>query len=355
MSPERRSRPAVLAVDGGNSKADALIVDRAGNALGLARTVAPFNVDRFDGSVDAFGEVIAAAAKRAGLDPAARPLARLGVFCLAGADTAQEERSLERALTRREWTATTTVHNDTMAVLRAGTDRGWGIGVVCGAGINCIGVGPNGRTVRFAALGELSGDFAAGGQWVGRAALGAAVRARDGRGPRTALERIVPAHFGMSNAEALARVMFRERISSDRLAELPPAVFGAAADGDEAARDILNQLADEVVAMATAAIARLRLADTDVDVVLGGGMFRNGDPVFLDRIRAGIETVARRATTVPLAVPPIVGAALLGLDGVGASSRAKAQVRETIGHQSFAGRRTGSGRTVVRIPASKEV
>jgi N-acetylglucosamine kinase-like BadF-type ATPase len=355
MSPERRSRPAVLAVDGGNSKADALLVDRAGNALGLARTVAPFNVDRFDGSVDAFGEVIAAAAKRAGLDPAARPLARLGVFCLAGADTTQEERSLERALTRRGWSPTNAVHNDTVAVLRAGTDRGWGVGVVCGAGINCVGVGPNGRTVRFAALGELSGDFAAGGQWVGRAALGAAVRARDGRGPRTALERIVPAHFGMSNAEALARVMFRERISSDRLAELPPAVFAAAAGGDQAARDILNQLADEVVAMATAAIVRLRLTDTDVDVVLGGGMFRNDDPVFLDRIRAGIEAVASRATTIPLAVPPIVGAALLGLDRVGASSRAKARVRSTVGHRSFAGSRTGSGRRSAPIPAAKEV
>jgi len=355
MSPERRSRPAILAVDGGNSKADALIVDRAGNALGLARTVAPFNVDRFDGSVDAFGEVIAAAAKRAGLDPAARPLARLGVFCLAGADTAQEERALERALTRRGWTTASTVHNDTVAVLRAGTDRGWGIGVVCGAGINCVGVGPKGRTVRFAALGELSGDLAAGGQWVGRAALGAAVRARDGRGARTALERIVPTHFGMSNAEALARAMSRERISSDRLAELPPAVFGAAADGDAVARDILNQLADEVVAMAAAAITRLRVADTDVEVVLGGGVFRAGGPAFLDRIRAGIEAVAPRATTIPLSVPPIVGAAVIGLDRIGASLRAKARIRETVGHRSFGGGRTGPRRRAVRIPASKEV
>ena len=355
MSLERRRRPAILAVDGGNSKADALVVDRAGNVLGAARTVAPSNVGRSNGSADLFDKVIAAAARRAGLEPAARPLASLGMFCLAGADTAREERGIERALSRRGWTRDTLVRNDTLAVLRAGTDRGWGIGVVCGAGINAVGVGPSGRTVRFAALGELSGDHAAGGQWVGRAALGAAVRALDGRGERTVLERIVPEHFGASNAEALARAMYRDRISSERLVELPPAVFRAAADGDTVARGILDQLADEVVAMATAAITRLRVVDADVEVVLGGGMFRSHDPVFLERIRAGIGAIAPRATMTTLTVPPVVGAALLGLDRIGASRKARARVRDAVTHRSFAADRARSRKRVARVPATKEV
>jgi N-acetylglucosamine kinase-like BadF-type ATPase len=169
------------------------------------------------------------------------------------------------------------------------------------------------------------------------------------------LERVVPGHFGMSNAEALARAMYRGRISSDRLVELPPAVFGAATSGDPVARDILNRLADEVVAMAAAAITRLRVADTDVDVVLGGGVFRARDPAFLDRIRAGIEAVAPRATTSTLSLPPVVGAALLGLDRIGASSRARARIRESVRHGSFASGRGRSGRRAARIPATKEV
>ena len=47
------------------------------------------------------------------------------------------------------WSVTSTVVNDTFAVLRAGlADSGphWGIGIVCGAGINCVGVAPDGRT-----------------------------------------------------------------------------------------------------------------------------------------------------------------------------------------------------------------
>jgi N-acetylglucosamine kinase-like BadF-type ATPase len=330
-----RGRPAILAVDGGNSKADAVIADREGRILGLARTMTPSNVGRTNGSVDVLGEVVRAAARSAGLDPARGPIARLGVYCLAGADSGRDERLIGRALVRNGWTADAIVRNDTVAVLRAGTDRGWGVGLVCGAGINCIGVGPDGRTARFAALGELSGDLAAGGEWVGRAALAAAVRARDGRGPRTALETVVPRHFGVARPEALARAIYDERIDSDRLVELPPAVFRAAADGDAVARDILDRLADEVVAMTSAAIVRARLAATAVDVVLGGGVFRAKDAPFVDRIRDGVLRVAPAATVSTLSAPPVVGALLLGLDEAGASRRAKVLVRESVTDASF--------------------
>ncbi|HEY7280962.1 MAG TPA: BadF/BadG/BcrA/BcrD ATPase family protein [Actinomycetota bacterium] len=334
--------PAILAVDGGNSKTDAVIVDAAGRVLGLARTVAPSNVGRSNGSVDVVDATIAAAARRAGLDPVRRPVARTGVYCLAGADSRADERSIGRALERRGWTDGLEVRNDTVAVLRAGTERGWGVGLVCGAGINCIGIGPTGRTARFAALGELSGDLAAGGEWIGRAALGAAVRAQDGRGPRTVLERTVPRHFGLARPEAVSRAMYRDRIPSDRLVELSPAVFGAAAGGDEVARDILDRQADEVVVMVAAAISRLRLASTDVDVVLGGGVFRARDRAFLDRIRAGIAVVAPAANVSTLGVPPVLGAVLLGLDAVGASASAGARVRAAFARDGFP-RRTSVG------------
>ncbi len=330
-----RRPPAILAVDGGNSKTDAVIADAAGRVLGLARTIAPSNVGRSNGSVDVVDETIAAAARRAGLDPARRPVARTGVYCLAGADSRGDERAIGRALARRGWTAGLEVRNDTVAVLRAGTDRGWGIGLVCGAGINCIGIGPAGSVARFAALGELSGDLAAGGEWIGRAALGAAVRAQDGRGPRTALEETVPRHFGMARPEALARAMYRDRIPSERLVELPPAVFRAAGRGDGVAREILDHQADEIVAMVGAAIARLRLASTDVDVVLGGGVFQARDRVFLDRIRAGVAAVAPAANVIKLGIPPVVGAVLLGLDLAGASARAGARLRAAFSGGGF--------------------
>jgi N-acetylglucosamine kinase-like BadF-type ATPase len=320
-------------VDGGNSKADAVLADPAGNVLGAARWQGPSNVNRGDGTLHWLEEVVAGAASDAGLDATAPPLAEVGVYCLAGADFPIDERRMGRALDRSSWTRRSLVRNDTFAVLRAGTDRGWGVAVVCGAGMNCLGVGPGGRIVRFPALGALSGDFAPGGEWVGLTALGAAIRARDGRGPRTMLERSVARHFGMARPETVMNAMYRGRLSMDRLVELPPAVFEAAASGDGVARDILDRVADEVVVMVKASIRRLRLAREDVDVVLGGGMFLSNEPGFVDRISSGIHALAPRANVAVLQVPPVLGAALIGLDDVGAGDEVASRMRASIDHE----------------------
>ena len=95
---------------------------------------------RAGGSVEPLSDVIAAAAMDAGLDHRVGSLAPVGVYCLAGADFRADERRIERSLAERGWTRRNVIRNDTFAVLRAGTDRGWGVAVVCGAGMNCMGV-----------------------------------------------------------------------------------------------------------------------------------------------------------------------------------------------------------------------
>ena len=101
-----------------------------------------------------------------------------------------------------------------------------------------------------------------------------------------------------------------------------------AAEGDEASRALVDHLADEVAAMVRSAVRRLRLTRRDVDVVLGGGILRGGDPHFMECVSAGILAVAPQARMRPLTGPPVVGSALLGLDRLGASNGAYAKVRE---------------------------
>src|SRR5207253_1443231 len=84
-----------------------------------------------------------------------------------------------------------------------------------------------------------------------------------------------------------------------RVVELAPLVFDAARRRDRVAREILDRVADETVAFSVAAIRRLQLARRDVEVVLGGGVFRANDGTFEDRIRDGIHKVAPRAITMP--------------------------------------------------------
>ena len=310
-------RAAVLAVDGGNSKVDLALVARDGRVLAAdsGPTISHQQVG-VEAGMSRLGEVVQRAAAAAGLGTAALPIAEVGLFCLAGADSRRDVRLLEAGLRATGLTRRTTVLKDTRAGLRAGSDRGWGVIVICGSGVNGAGVDPDGREAGFAGLGDISGDWGGGGD-IGRAALAAAVRARDGRGPRTSLERSVPAHFGLARPSALTDALYSERIDETRLRELAPSVFAAAAKGDAVAREILDRLADELALMAIAIIRRLHLTRKDPDVVLAGGIFRAHDAQFLNRLAGAVHRVAPRARLVPLRTRPVLGAALLGLEELG--------------------------------------
>lgn len=315
-------RAAVLAVDGGNSKVDLALVGRDGRVLATASgpTISHQQVG-VEAGMARLRDLVRGAAERGGLHARALPIAELGLFCLAGADARHDVRQLEAALTATGLTIGTKVLNDTRAGLRAGSDRGWGVIVICGSGVNGAGVSPDGREAGFAGLGDISGDWGGGGD-VGRAALAAAVRARDGRGPHTSLERSVPAHFGLARPGSVTNALYHERIEESRLRELAPVVFAAAAEGDAVARQILDRLADELALMAIAIIRRLRLTRTDPDVVLAGGIFRAHDAQFIDRLAGAVHRVVPRARLVPLQTPPLLGAALLGLEELGSAEPA---------------------------------
>jgi N-acetylglucosamine kinase-like BadF-type ATPase len=318
------SPPAILAVDGGNSKADVALVAADGSVLGAIRgpTVSHQAV-ALEAGLDALEASVGQALEQAGLARARRPAADLGVYALAGADLPSDVRLLEHGIRGRRLSDALVVLNDTHAALRAGSDRSWGVVVICGAGTNGLGVGPTGRTVRFAAVGEYSGDRGAGGG-MAIEALAAAIRGRDGRGPRTSLEQLVPAAFGRKRPGDLTAALELGRLDRDELrARLPPIVFAAAAEGDPVAGAIVDDVADEVVAWAVAMIRRLHLTRRDVPVVLSGGLIRTSYAAFHDRIRAGILAVAPAARIQALTVPPVVGAALLGLDRLELSATAR--------------------------------
>jgi len=263
----------------------------------------------------------------------------VAVLCLAGADLPVDDRRLMKTLRQRAWSRRTVLRNDTFAVLRAGTERHWGVGVVCGTGLNCSAVAPSGKIVRYAAIGEISGD-GGGGDWIGLHALRAAIRGRDRRGPRTALERSVPAHFGLRTPHQLMEAIYLHRIDQHRLTELPRLVFETSRAGDRAAQDIVDRLAGEIVAMVVSAMRRLRMTRSDADVVLGGGVARGRDPRLIDQIERGVHAVAAAARVVVLDAPPVLGAAFLGLDEIGARQQAYGQVRSALTHD----RMTSPGR-----------
>jgi N-acetylglucosamine kinase-like BadF-type ATPase len=141
------------------------------------------------------------------------------------------------------------------------------------------------------------------------------------------LERRVPEHFGVATPHQLAWEIHTGRIAQRRAVELAPVVFAASTE-DAVADAILVRQAEEVVALVRASAARLEL--TGMDVVLGGGLMRGASERLLDLIRDGLDDLD--LTLLRTSTPPIVGAALLALDKLGADEtarlRARAQLEE---------------------------
>jgi N-acetylglucosamine kinase-like BadF-type ATPase len=321
------SERILVGVDGGNSKTDLALVRDDGELLAHVRgpLSSPHHLGLAE-AVELIEHLLAEALDAAGRNGTTR-VATAQLF-LAGVDFPAEEDAFRAALEERGWAEDVGVGNDTLAVLRAGTDRGWGVGIVCGAGINCVGVAPDGRQVRFPALGRITGDWG-GGYDVGLEALWVAARSEDGRGPRTSLERAVPRHFGIDTPLALAEEIHAGRIGQRRMTELAPVVFAEAAD-DAVAAGIVHRLAAEIVALAGAAIVRLELQDEEVEVLLGGGLVRAGDQRLLAAIVDGLAEVGDAITVRPTDAPPVVGSALAGLDRLGASEAAKERLRREL-------------------------
>lgn len=311
MSPQRHpAESPILAVDGGNSKADVALVGTDGRLLAAVRgeTISHQAVSLEEG-VRRLTDLVAAV--RAIAPGNAEPAH--AVYCLAGADYPSDIRLLRSAFAVAVPAADSLVLNDTFAALRAGTTRPWGIALICGQGINGAAVAPNGRRVRFAGVGDISGDWG-GGTSMGQAGLGAAVRARDGRGPRTELERTIPAAVGLTRPEAVTRAFYDGRLDEARIGDLAPTVFATAIAGDPVARAIVDQLADELAVMAAALARRTGLTRRDPEVVLAGGIFKTDDAAFHAGVAERIHAAIPDARIVRLAAPPVLGAALIGLD-----------------------------------------
>src|SRR5207237_871334 len=148
-------RPAVLAIDGGNSKTDVALVAGDGTLLASARGP---GINAHEVGVDQNVLILDAVVKQAAAQLAAQRDPR----------------------------------PDTVEGLE-GSGPHWGVAVVCGAGINAVGVAPDGRVTRYLALGTISGDWG-GGYGLGLEVLWHAIRAEDGRGPDTALAGYLTRH-----------------------------------------------------------------------------------------------------------------------------------------------------------------
>ena len=142
----------------------------------------------------------------------------------------------------------------------------------------------------------------------------------------------MPAHFGLAAPADVTEALYQGRDRERRVGELAPVVAQAARDGDAVADGWSTTSPTSCAAFATASIRRLGLEEEPVPVALAGGLARGAADLLVPRVPTLVRAVAPAAEVSVLHAPPVLGAALLGLDRLSPGDHAAAErLRAEIG------------------------
>lgn len=177
--------------------------------------------------------------------------------------------------------------------------------VAAGTGVVTLGVGSS--TAKVDGWG-MFGD-AGSGYWIGRAGVDAALRAFDGRGPRTTLTRLAEAEFGP--LPEIYMIVQADPLRVRRTAAFAQVVASAADAGDEVAAQILDAAAGELATSVTAALHGAGWQPGDAWRVSWMGKVITGNPRLRIRFRELVMAAHPGITTDEPHGTPLDGAALL--------------------------------------------
>jgi len=315
----------VLGVDGGASKTFCLVAGEDGRILGFGRG-GPSN-HQVSGLKAAMAQIAHSVGEALAQAKVSSQEARLGIFCLAGADLPEDYAMLRQAVEDLGVCQKVVVKNDTMAALRSGLSRPLGVVVICGTGTNAAGRAPDGREIVLPGLGYISGDWGGGAQ-ITQEIIRLIMRAWDGRGKPTVLLQMVLDSLGVSSPGVLLQMLYHNQLEQHQLLGLVPLLFEAAYLGDEVACQLVREVGTEVGVTARTLIRRLSIEDKDVEVVLGGSIFKAKGPLLIDTVKGVVHEVAPRASIVLPKFEPVVGALFLALEATGVEVRE--MVRENV-------------------------
>jgi len=298
-------RRAVVGVDGGGTKTQAVILDANFAILGegLAGPSNPLRVGIANAAV-AVREAIDRACGVAQLRRTDLVAAQIG---LAGAGRKELSVRMREALLGLG-IGEVIVVGDADIALYGATEGEPGLIVIAGTGSICCGINSRGKQICAGGWGPIAGDEG-GGAWIARRALRAIARAVDGRGAPTSLTNSACAYFHVSDPNDLSTAIYAPTITNERLAGFAKFVIQAAKAKDRVAREILAEGGRELGAAAAAVIRNLKLERETFQVAYVGGVFDASQELVLSSLREEVRRVAPKVYFAPPRFSPAVAAA----------------------------------------------
>ncbi|RKP51692.1 ATPase [Cohnella endophytica] len=300
-----------LGVDGGGSKTYTLIVDEQGTVVGKGHSGNGNHQTSYDAAKRNIRESVEMALANAELKQLDIEFAYFG---LAGADREIDYKILRPMIAELGFPRHA-INCDTMIALRAGTDRPYGVVLICGTGTNSAGVNERGEFFQCGGFSYQYGDVGGGGS-LSVEAFRSVIRSWDGRGRPTLLTDLVLTDLGYGSVQA----MFDDYLDNNKVPPigLSKLLFQAASQGDDVARQILHEQGLELGITAQAVIRRLGMQDASFDVVLAGSIITRGEGDYVrGPIEHAVKQVAPGAKVAKLTVEPVIGAVWLAVEASG--------------------------------------
>ena len=232
------------------------------------------------------------------------------LMALAGMDHPYQEEALAAALRDEGLTIPFSLCNDGYIIVKAGTENGVGVGYNCGTGTCCNSIDDEGRLLQFGGFGRLSGDVG-GGQWIAAEAFRLVYDDICLLARHTKCTDILFSKFNVPRSQEglLSLIHLYEEENDPFMRDMIDVFFEALAEGDPAAREVAEGMAERGAEMIAGHIRRQKFAADPVEVVLSGSMHTKLVPDWYVALlkEKTEEKSGRRCFFSRLTVPPVTG------------------------------------------------
>ena len=232
------------------------------------------------------------------------------LMALAGIDHPFQRDAMEEELTKRGLTIPCSIYNDGFIVVKAGLTGKAGIGYNCGTGTCCNSVDSRGNLLQVGGFGELSSD-AGGGQWIARKTYGLVYNDICLKRKKTACTEPLCKTFGITadREGLLSLIPQMEDQIDDTVRPMLDIFFDAVNAGDEAALEVVEEMADKGAAFIAAHIRNQQFDDDVVEVVLSGSIHvKLPSQVYVEKLMEKARQMAgRELRFIKLTAAPVTG------------------------------------------------
>ena len=308
----KKEKQYIIAIDGGGTKTDAVLVDENGKYLNQIKTE-PSNPHKIGTQ-----KAIARLSQTIKILMRNYSFPELGFIYIALAGGLERDKNKAKIIRKgllKEIPELSFLKNkieiqgDQLAGFRSGTNEKTGIVVIAGTGSIVMGW-KKGQEVVVGGWDYILGDQGSG-FWLGQKAFQAVCRDLDKRGPETQLTNMILKKLGVKKESNLMEKIYQKDIVKT-IASLSSLIDKAVTKKDKIAKEISILAGQELALAVKTAIRELNLSKIKFPIVIIGGVFNS--KIIFNTFKKQIKKIAPQASIVRPKSTPITGAVNIALE-----------------------------------------